>query len=650
MSYKQKYLSLVPLILVCVLLLSGFTLNSQPYQDLEHHSEVFGKEKKYRIYLPDKYSLTAEKYPVIYFFHGWGGRSFSGGSANLEYEKIGKLIDKYQIILAMWDGSMEEDEPRPYNIGNHHDVKYDIEMKDYFPELVSHIDNTFRTKTNRNNRGIIGFSMGGFMSFYLAGKYPAMVSAAVNIVGSPEFFVGLPDNHTLYQQRYTIENLEDVGMFQINRTNCPMAGLNDEVAAAAGWFELKNFTYQKQEGEHSIDIPGEAKVFESVIQFVVNQFENPVSLQKKWSHSDLCEVFEKWDYTVKSNKDEPGFLVLRNVDETGFGYYTRKWLPDGPPVKNCKANISTAPLYEPGNDYDVRIFNLKESKLERLSITADDDGKLNFNLGAEGFEVGISEKTAQPEFAALKYRLSSNRKYLRIKQEENLVVDVFNRTGGFEPGERLIVRLSSADTSLTISFPEQEIRFTEEQEIISTKPFKIFSSKNPPVDGSPAWIRLKVEMNYGSQKFSDWLLLPVFYDVPEFKNIQVDDGRDVSTAQNPNDSEKKDWSSVYGSGNGDGRVSAGERIMLYENGHRLRLYSDDPYVVSDEEVLVDEMLPGRWPDGYTLSSVVKIAEDCPSGREIEFQAHYETKTFMPMYREVKWGKIKIAIKPKTKTE
>jgi hypothetical protein len=650
MIYKCKYQLFVRNLLIAGLLLAVFSAESQPWQDMEHYSEVFGKEKKYRIYLPKDYLQSEKKYPVIYFFHGWGGRSFSGGSANLEYEKIGTLIDKYQIILVMWDGSMEEDEPRPYNVGNHHDVKYDIEMKDYFPELVSQIDHTFRTKTDRNHRGIIGFSMGGFMSFYLAGKYPGMVSVAVNIVGSPEFFVGSPDNHTFYQQRYTLENLRDVGLFQINRTNCPMAGLNDEVAAGADWYELKNYTYQKQEGEHNIDIPGETKVFESAIQFVVNQFINPVSLQKKWSHSDLCGVFEKWNYSVKSNKDEPGFLVLHNVDETGFSFYTRKWLPDGPSIKNCQANISTAPLYEPGNEYDVRIFNLKENKLERIAIKADDHGRLNFNLGAEGFEVGISKKTAQPEFAALKYSLFSNRKYLRINREEELIVDIFNRTGALEPEKKLIVRLSSADTSLTISLPEQEIVFSENQDILNTKPFKIFSLKNPPADGSPAWIRLNVEINYGSQQFNDWLLLPVFYDVPEFKNIQVDDGRAVFSSLNPGDSKKLNQNLVYGFGNGDGMVSAGERIILYENGQRLRLYSDNPYVVADEEVLVDEMLPGRWPDGYTLSSVVKIAEDCPPGHEIEFQAHYETKTFMPMYREVKWGKVKIVTKPKTKTE
>ena len=42
-------------------------------------------------------------------------------------------------------------------------------------------------------------------------------------------------------------------------------------------------------------------------------------------------------------------------------------------------------------------------------------------------------------------------------------------------------------------------------------------------------------------------------------------------------------------------VSAGEQIMLYENGHRLRLYTDDPYVIAGDEKLVDEVLPAVWP-------------------------------------------------------
>ena len=75
----------------------------------------------------------------------------------------------------MWDGNIDTTEPRPYNTGNHEHVKYRVQMKDYFPELVEHIDSSYRTLPDRQHRGIIGFSMGGFMSFFLAGKYPDKV-------------------------------------------------------------------------------------------------------------------------------------------------------------------------------------------------------------------------------------------------------------------------------------------------------------------------------------------------------------------------------------------------------------------------------------------------------------------------------------------
>ena len=134
--------------------------NESAFRDLNHFSQVFSKEKEYRIYLPLNYHSSNKKYSVIYHFHGWGGRHFKDDSANLEYELIGELVNKYQVILVMWDGNMIESEPRPYNIGYHEDMIFEQQMKDYFLELVTHIDNTFKTKTDRNSRGIIGFSMG----------------------------------------------------------------------------------------------------------------------------------------------------------------------------------------------------------------------------------------------------------------------------------------------------------------------------------------------------------------------------------------------------------------------------------------------------------------------------------------------------------
>jgi hypothetical protein len=192
--------------------------------------------------------------------------------------------------------------------------------------------------------------------------------------------------------------------------------------------------------------------------------------------------------------------------------------------------------------------------------------------------------------------------------------------------------------------PGQSFKLKKNDGLFSTKPFRIECYKKPPIDGSPFWLRMEVAMEYDTLNFKDHFLLPVWYHVPYFENIQVDDGRAVAPTNTQGDYFKGETDSVYGTGNGDGIISPSEQIMLYENGHRLRLYTEDPFVVTEDEILIDEMLPAKWPDGFTFSSVAKIADDCPNGHVIEFLAHYETKTFMPIYRQVRWGKVRIEVK------
>ncbi len=69
-------------------------------------------------YLPEGYETSGKRYPVIYFFHGWGGRHFKDESAKLEYAMLQRLVDKYQAIMVMSDGNIEEKRDRGrYNIG-----------------------------------------------------------------------------------------------------------------------------------------------------------------------------------------------------------------------------------------------------------------------------------------------------------------------------------------------------------------------------------------------------------------------------------------------------------------------------------------------------------------------------------------------------
>ena len=607
-------------------------VNVEPYKDMKHQSNIFKRDKYYRLYLPSGYDEGDQRYPVIYFFHGWGGRYKSDDNAKLEYELIKSLVDKYNVILVMWDGNMEETEPRPYNIGNHQDVKYDIQMKDYFLELVGHIDSTYRTQPEKGKRGIIGFSMGGFMSYFLAGKYPDKIAAAVNMTGSPEFFVGYPDNHTLYPVRYTFSNLREVKLRFHNSTADELTSLNTEVHQGALWDGHPGYEYWQFAGGHVVDLPGKTDVFEKAMNFVSNAFKNPIDQPSSWSHYDIYPDFELYDYRVTSDKKEPGFIFLNHVNPHGFGISTHQWLPDGPPLSTFNMEIVTAPIYPSNTMYNVIKFDRHGNVLSESPHQSDENGSLRITADQKGYEIGIYRKADTYDFICGTFSVDKNKHLLRAGEPNELALTILNRSGTLSTPP-VKVTLFPTDSTVIVS-PESVTEGTwSNQRVFRTAPFRVTISKNAPSNGAPSEVKLKIHIETDDLSFVDEIIVPVFYDAPMFENLSVDDGRQVN-----------DTSGVHGKGNGDGIAASGEQVMLYTNGHRLRFYTDDPYVEANNEKLVDEVLPAKWPDGFTTSSVIKISDNCPDGHIIEGVGNFETKGFMPIDRRVRWGTVKIEVK------
>ena len=623
------------LLSIMLLISSVCVAQIHPYQDLSHDSKVFGQPRTFRIYMPEGYNQSAKQYPVIYFFHGNGGRYYKDNGAKLEYDLLGRLVDKYQVIMVMWDGNMEESEPRPYNTGDREHVKYPVQMKDYFLELVNHIDTNYRTLTDRDHRGIIGYSMGGFMSMFIAGKYPDKVSAITDLVGSPEFFIGYPETPVLYPLRYTFENLRDVSVRIQSMHDCPLALLNKEVKNGAEWEGMPVFEFWEGIGGHKVDDPGETEVFEMAMNFIVNRFNHPVPPEKKWSHYDIYPEFDVWGYSITSDKKDAGYLYLRNVSPTGFGLYSRKWLPDGPPIKTGTTTITTPPIYKEGDYYDILLYQRGITDPIITRKKADPEGRLQFQLSSQGSEVSISHKSQPADFIVLNHRMDKGKQFLRVNEPNELGLTLLNRGGNAYTGKKVQLKVNCADPSVSFSNAVQEIVFDKNGRVTQSQPIGISCTKTPPDDGSPAWIKLNIRFSCDNDVFMDALTLPVYYEVPYFSDVQVDDGRILN---------EKDGLAL-GTGNGNGQGEASESLMIYANGHRLRLYTDDPYVETALESEYIEIVPGGiWErDGFTLCSIVKIADNCPPGHTIEFLSNYETKTRQPIGRVMHWGKVKITV-------
>ncbi|WP_322102717.1 alpha/beta hydrolase family protein [Paraburkholderia sp. J41] len=128
------------------------------------------------VVLPDDYARDgkAARYPVIYVLHGSGG-NYADWTANTQ---IGRLADRYHVILVMPDGGHES-----WYIDSPFDPRSRYETY-VGSEVVSYVDTHFRTLATRDARAITGLSMGGFGALRIALDRRDTFGAAGSISGA----------------------------------------------------------------------------------------------------------------------------------------------------------------------------------------------------------------------------------------------------------------------------------------------------------------------------------------------------------------------------------------------------------------------------------------------------------------------------------
>jgi enterochelin esterase-like enzyme len=167
---------------------------------LEHQSEVLKNnapgdpyERTLPIYLPPGYDdQPDQRYPVIWVlapFGSWGERFFNlqAWDENI-VQRMDRLIGEGKAkpaILAFPDcftsfgGSQYVNSPA---VGNY---------KDYIlEELIPLVDDTFRTTGERDRRGVLGYSSGGYGALMLAMEHPDIFGAAASHSGDMYFEQG----------------------------------------------------------------------------------------------------------------------------------------------------------------------------------------------------------------------------------------------------------------------------------------------------------------------------------------------------------------------------------------------------------------------------------------------------------------------------
>lgn len=145
----------------------------QVQEGLHLTSAILGRDVNYAVYLPPDYAASTRRYPVVYLLHGYTDDE----SGWVQFGEIGlaagRAIADREIppmIIVMPDGGVA------WYIN---DYQNKVRYEDMFvQEFIPHIDATFRTRPQREFRGVAGLSMGGWGTLVNALRHPDLFAAA----------------------------------------------------------------------------------------------------------------------------------------------------------------------------------------------------------------------------------------------------------------------------------------------------------------------------------------------------------------------------------------------------------------------------------------------------------------------------------------
>jgi hypothetical protein len=613
--------------------------------DSRHYSNVLGEIRNYRIFLPPGYNVNSSKrYPVIYFYHGWSQRYFGSinspgndeGDSN-NGDNIANYVSSHDVIVVKPDGynrkPQEEYYLRPWNISP---VETYRQFPLYFPELVKHIDASYRTIPDRGHRAVSGLSMGGFMTYWISGKYPHLVSAAGNFCGSAEFFVG-PENFPVeYRHIEMAKNYKGLNV-RLNFGNrdfirCYHLDLNRI------WPQIMdNYEFKIYEAEHTTCGLGE------MFDFIMMTFENPPSEPERWSHIDVYPEFDVWDYFVSSDRDLPGFTILENVDRRGFRSSVREFLPDGEIMPEVRLSILTAPLYGKSQPYIIKDVDLQTYSCTEKTIRSDESGRLKIDLNGGPHEIGINKPSDKPNICFGGFEIS-NLPWIVAGKEVMIKLRLINK--GTEAAANVQAVLSPFKEDTKVIKSSASFGSLGAGESKSGTSYVSFSVDPDTIE----MIRLNITIKDDNKNaWTDHIEIPVRKDPPELEKFEIADGRLFNVA-----AAGIDTAALFlGRGNGDGIANPGESIVILVKDQglyrRTQLFAADPEINPGG---VNNRLDDNWSNydhvgGSAKYSVPLISSECPDNHEIEFHASY----WLPSYPDhiIKYGRISLHVSGKDNT-
>lgn len=155
-----------------LILLTSLKVSAFNEKEIQVRSEKMNKEVPVTVITPDGYDQGNE-YPVIYLLHGYSDNNKGWAKQGV----VGRLADQYGIMFVLPDGNFDS-----WYFDSTFTPEYQYETF-VSKELISYIDNNYKTIKDRSARAITGLSMGGHGALYLAFRHQDIFGSAGSTSG-----------------------------------------------------------------------------------------------------------------------------------------------------------------------------------------------------------------------------------------------------------------------------------------------------------------------------------------------------------------------------------------------------------------------------------------------------------------------------------
>ena len=162
--------------------------------------------RKISVYLPPQYEASKNRFPVIYYLHGFMGKdNITDQMKSILDEGIKKQKIKPFILVqadqyTLYEGSFYSNSTLTGN--------WDAFTAN---ELVAYMDKNFKTIPNRESRGIAGHSMGGYGAFKIGMLHPDIFSSIYALSpGLLAFVKEFGPNSTSYKEVQNVKTQEEL--------------------------------------------------------------------------------------------------------------------------------------------------------------------------------------------------------------------------------------------------------------------------------------------------------------------------------------------------------------------------------------------------------------------------------------------------------